>query len=84
VAYTEVRDDGRGIAEAEQRRVFDPFFTTRLELGGTGLGLSVAHGVITGHEGQIRVESKPGEGTAVAIELPLHEEGAVRPSEATA
>ena len=54
---------------------FDPFFTTRLKRGGTGLGLSVAHGVVSDHGGQLSIESTIGVGTTVSIRLPIAEEG---------
>jgi signal transduction histidine kinase len=66
------RDDGRGIAAAHLPRVFDPFFTTRMGHGGTGLGLNIAHTIATSLlNGTIRVESTPGEGTVFILELPL-------------
>lgn len=66
----EVLDDGCGIAEDELDQVLDPFFTSRLEAGGTGLGLSVAHGIIQEHGGRITIDSEPGKGTTVALTLP--------------
>ncbi|HEX8404846.1 MAG TPA: ATP-binding protein, partial [Duganella sp.] len=66
------RDDGRGIAAEHLPRVFDPFFTTRMGQGGTGLGLNIAHTIATSLlNGTIRVESRPGEGTVFILELPL-------------
>jgi PAS domain S-box-containing protein len=70
-AWVRVSDDGRGIPADDATRVFDPFFTTRLEQGGTGLGLSVAHGIVTDHGGQMRIESPGPAGCCVHIELPL-------------
>jgi PAS domain S-box-containing protein len=64
-------DDGPGIAPENLDKVFDPFFTTRGERGGTGLGLSACHGIVTEHGGRIYVRSKPGKGTTFFIELPL-------------
>jgi signal transduction histidine kinase len=52
-------------------RLFDPFYTTRADQGGIGLGLSVAHRIVTDHGGEIRVASRSGEGTAVTVHLPL-------------
>jgi signal transduction histidine kinase len=66
-----VRDDGRGVDGEAIRHLFDPFFTTRTAEGGTGLGLSVAHRIIADHHGTIDVDSGPGEGTLVSVELPL-------------
>lgn len=67
----EVRDDGRGLERAELDRLFDPFYTTRADEGGIGLGLSVAHRIIADHGGEIRVDSRLGEGTTVRVEIPL-------------
>ena len=65
-------DDGRGIAREHLARVFDPFFTTRMGQGGTGLGLNIAHTIATSLlGGAIRVESAPGSGTVFVLELPL-------------
>lgn len=55
------------------KHLFDPFFTTRLRDGGTGLGLSVAHGIVAEHSGRISVESKPDVGSKSTIALPLAE-----------
>lgn len=66
-----VRDDGVGVESEAQPRVFDPFFTTRLEEGGTGLGLAVALGIVTDHGGTIQLDSKHGSGTQVIVDLPL-------------
>ena len=67
----EIRDDGRGMDREAIRHLFDPFFTTRALEGGTGLGLSVAHRIIVDHGGTISVDSRPGEGTLVSVDLPL-------------
>lgn len=64
-----VRDNGEGISEEHVAHVFDPFFTTKDY--GTGLGLSVVHGIIQEHGGQIEVESELARGTAFHITLPL-------------
>jgi signal transduction histidine kinase len=62
-------DDGPGISQEHLGCIFDPFFTTKP--GGTGLGLSVAYGIIEVHEGKLVVQSTPGEGTTFLIQLPL-------------
>lgn len=64
-----IRDTGEGIRREDVAHVFDPFFTTKDH--GTGLGLSVVHGIIQEHGGQIEVESEPKKGTAFHILLPL-------------
>ncbi|MBK9965050.1 MAG: PAS domain S-box protein [Holophagales bacterium] len=65
-----VTDDGEGMDPATLGRVFEPFFTTRAVNEGTGLGLSVVHGIVQGHEGAIVVESVPGKGSAFTVYLP--------------
>jgi len=67
-------DDGPGIPAEHLDRLFDPFFTTRGEQGGTGLGLSVCHGIVTEHGGRLYVKSKPGEGATFFVKLPLTSE----------
>lgn len=76
-ALVTVRDNGCGIPQEAIDQVLDPFFTTRLDAGGTGLGLSVAHGVIVDHGGSLGIESKPGEGTCVTVSLPVESGRAV-------
>jgi signal transduction histidine kinase/PAS domain-containing protein/ActR/RegA family two-component response regulator len=66
-----IRDDGPGIPADLQRRIFDPFFTTKIVGEGTGLGLSVCHGIISEHQGSVWVESQMGQGAAFFIELPI-------------
>lgn len=67
-----VVDSGEGIPPAVLPRVFDPFFTTKDVDQGTGLGLSVVHGIITGHHGQLSVQSTLGKGTCVTVLLPIY------------
>jgi len=68
-----VEDFGVGIPPENLSRVFDPFFTTRLGQGGTGLGLHIVHNIVTGTlGGEIEVRSEPGRGTCFTIRLPLH------------
>ena len=69
LARLSVVDDGVGIGDEDLAHIFDPFFTTRLEEGGSGLGLSVAHGIVDEHRGEIQVESAIGKGTRVTVEL---------------
>ncbi|MDH4229659.1 MAG: PAS domain-containing protein [Nitrospirota bacterium] len=68
--HIRVKDSGCGMSPEVRERIFDPFFTTKPVGRGTGLGLSMAHGIITRHEGVLEVESKPGRGTRVDIYLP--------------
>ena len=65
------KDSGCGIADEDLSRIFTPFFTTKKVGEGTGLGLSVAYGIIENHDGEIIVKSKTGEGTTVTIMLPV-------------
>jgi signal transduction histidine kinase len=64
-------DNGPGIPPEHLNSVFDPFFTTKGEKGGTGLGLSVCHGIITEHGGRIYAKSRPGKGTTFFVDLPI-------------
>jgi len=65
-----VEDTGSGIAATDLDRIFLPFFTTK-EIGeGTGLGLSVVHGIVTAHDGTVHVDSKIGRGTRFVVTLP--------------
>jgi len=64
-----ISDTGRGISKANLPKIFNPFFSTRDK--GTGLGLSLVQKIITGHLGNIEVESKEGEGAAFTITLPV-------------
>jgi signal transduction histidine kinase/CheY-like chemotaxis protein/tetratricopeptide (TPR) repeat protein len=66
----EFRDEGEGMSNEVQEKVFDPFFTTKGERG-TGLGLSVAFGIVTRHGGEIAVESEVGVGSRFTVELPV-------------
>ena len=66
-----VLDKGVGITQAELARIFEPFYTTKGNRGGTGLGLSVTYGIVTDHGGQIDVESQPGKGSKFTVWLPL-------------
>jgi PAS domain S-box-containing protein len=65
------KDNGPGIAKENLERVFDPFFTTREVGQGTGLGLSMCHGIVKEHGGTITVKSAPGKGATFIVELPV-------------
>ncbi|TAM45293.1 MAG: response regulator [Acidobacteria bacterium] len=66
-----VEDSGHGIPEKIRERIFEPFFTTKDTEKGSGLGLSVVHGILLQHGGQIEVESTVGKGSTFTITLPL-------------
>lgn len=81
VAVT-VADTGPGIPSDRLERIFQPFFSTKLGRGGTGLGLSISYNIVRRHGGDIRVVSRPGEGTWFTVELPRHpEQGSTERSE---
>jgi two-component system, cell cycle sensor histidine kinase and response regulator CckA len=65
-----VKDDGRGMDPATQRRAFEPFFTTREEAGGTGMGLASVYGILKRAGGDIQLESALGLGTTIALRFP--------------
>ena len=67
-----VADTGHGMDRATAERVFEPFFTTKGIGSGTGLGLSVAHGIVTEHGGAISIQSAAGSGTTFEVLLPVH------------
>ncbi len=65
-----VRDNGCGISEENQKKVFEPFFSTRTQDGGTGLGLAITYGLVRDLRGSMELESVVGEGTTFTITLP--------------
>jgi len=66
-----IADTGSGMSPRVQKAVFDPFFTTKTTGSGTGLGLSVSLGIVHKHGGEIKVRSKPGEGSTFTVILPV-------------
>ncbi|WP_236026510.1 transporter substrate-binding domain-containing protein [Geomonas azotofigens] len=71
-----VRDEGRGVEPEHLARLTDPFFTTKREEGGCGLGLSISAGIVKQHGGTLNFDSEPGFGTTVTMELPALRENA--------
>ncbi len=67
-----IKDEGSGISAKDITQIFEPFFSTKEAAQGTGLGLAVTYGIITGHSGRISVEETSPEGTTFKIELPLN------------
>ncbi|MBI9079983.1 MAG: PAS domain S-box protein [Pseudodesulfovibrio sp.] len=65
-----VEDQGTGISQIDMPHLTDPFFTTKRDIGGTGLGLSVSQKIITEHEGSLEFHSSPGQGTRIVLTLP--------------
>lgn len=68
-AVVRIKDSGKGIARDSLAKIFKPFFTTRME--GTGLGLSLAKGIVDSHKGKIEVTSEPGQGAQFEVWLPM-------------
>lgn len=66
-----IRDEGRGMEAEVLERLTEPFFTTRQETGGTGLGLFISQSIVRDHGGRLSFRSQPGEGTEAILELPI-------------
>lgn len=66
----EVKDQGKGIKEADLKKIFDPFFTTKRDDGGTGLGLYISHTIVQQHGGKLEFNSIENQGTTVKLYLP--------------
>lgn len=71
-----ITDEGTGVADKDLPHIFVPFYSTKAESSGTGLGLAVAYGIIANHNGKIEVEKTSNEGTTFKIELPQNEQHA--------
>lgn len=69
----EIRDTGLGISPDAVDHIYEPFFSTKHDASGIGLGLAITHGIIENHKGKIRVESEAGKGTTFSITFPLAE-----------
>jgi len=70
-ALIEVQDNGIGMDEETKRRCLEPFYTTKVAQGGTGLGLSMVYGMVQRHNGNIEIESALGQGTTIRLTLPI-------------
>jgi signal transduction histidine kinase/CheY-like chemotaxis protein len=75
MVQVEVRDNGVGMDEATRARCLEPFFSTKIQRGGSGLGLAMVYGMMQRHEGSIEVASSPGKGTSIKLTFPIREGG---------
>jgi signal transduction histidine kinase len=71
----DVTDRGTGIPEERLSKIFDPFYTTKSEERGVGLGLTVVYGIVQSHGGHIEVTSRVGTGTTFSVRLPIRPAG---------
>ena len=67
----EVRDNGVGMDEKTRQHCLEPFFSTKAKRGGTGLGLAMVYGMMRRHDGNIEIESEPGQGTCIRLTFPI-------------
>jgi len=67
----EITDNGSGIAEEDIQHIFEPFFSTKQNASGIGLGLAIVHGIVQSHQGKVEVKSTPGKGTTISIIFPV-------------
>jgi signal transduction histidine kinase/CheY-like chemotaxis protein len=72
-AVVEIRDTGSGIPPEIHARIFEPFFTTKPPDIGTGMGLSICHGIVAAHDGEISMESEVGKGSIFRVALPAYD-----------
>jgi len=80
--FLEVVDTGCGMDQATQERIFEPFFTTKFT--GRGLGMSAVRGIVEGHGGALRIDSRPGQGTSIRVALPAITAVVITPLPSTA
>ncbi|MFC1497146.1 response regulator [Verrucomicrobiota bacterium] len=78
-----IKDTGTGMDQATLKKIFEPFFTTKRIGEGTGMGLSVVHGIITSYKGTIKVDTEPGKGSTFHVILPVVEEKTEEETEST-
>jgi len=71
VVSVSVADNGVGISEADQDRIFQPFYTSRSDKDGTGLGLAIVRKIVLDYEGELSLDSSPGEGATYSFSLPV-------------
>lgn len=69
--FVKIKDNGIGMDETTKKKIFEPFFTTKDVGEGTGLGMSIAYNTIRRHQGEIQIDSTPGEGSEFILELPI-------------
>lgn len=67
-----IRDEGEGISPENLKHLIEPFYSTRIDNGGSGLGLFVTNFIVNAHKGQLEFSSIPGNGTTVTVHLPVH------------
>jgi polar amino acid transport system substrate-binding protein len=72
--FLQVRDEGRGIEAEQMQYLFNPFFTTKRKQGGTGLGLFISEKIVKAHNGNLEINSTPGQGTTVLMTLPASDQ----------
>lgn len=78
LARVRIKDEGVGMTDEQAARAFEPLFTTKAARGGSGLGLSLVRKTVLGHHGTVDIDSSPGRGTTLTIELPVERDGAGR------
>ena len=77
LSLLDVRDNGPGVPESDLVHIWDPFWTTKREGEGTGLGLSVVHGIVITHGGSVEAESDAGDGMRVSVRFPAADDAAI-------